>query len=40
MESQTLDYKQTRQDDLLKTLCAFANTAGGEIHLGKDDQGR
>lgn len=39
-ESQHLDFKQSWQDDHLKTLCAFANTEGGAIHLGKDDQGK
>ena len=39
-ESQKLDYKQSWQDDHLKTLCAFANTDGGTIHLGKDDNGQ
>ncbi|MEK6480916.1 ATP-binding protein [Catalinimonas sp. 4WD22] len=40
LESQHLDYKQSWQDEHLKTLCAFANAEGGEIHLGKDDQGK
>ena len=39
-ESQQLDYKQQWQDSHLATLCAFANTEGGAIHLGKDDQGQ
>ena len=39
-ESQHLDFKQSWQDDHLKTLCAFANSKGGAIHLGKDDQGQ
>ena len=38
-ESQHLDFKQSWQDSHLKTLAAFANTEGGMIHLGKDDQG-
>ena len=40
LESHNLDYKQSWQDDHLKTLCAFANTEGGTIQLGKDDQGQ
>ena len=39
-ESQHLDFKQSWQDDHLKTLCAFANSEGGAIHLGKDDRGQ
>ena len=39
-ESQQLDYKQQWQDSHLATLCAFANTEGGTIHLGKDDRGQ
>ena len=38
-ESQHLDFKQSWQDDHLKTLCAFSNTEGGTIQLGKDDEG-
>lgn len=39
-ESQQLDFKQSWQDDHLKTLCAFSNAEGGTIYLGKDDQGQ
>lgn len=38
-ESQHLDFKQRWQEDHLKTLRAFANSEGGAIHLGKDDDG-
>lgn len=41
-ESSTLEYKQElpARDDLLAVLCALANTAGGEVHIGVADDGR
>ncbi|MEQ9440950.1 MAG: ATP-binding protein [Cyclobacteriaceae bacterium] len=39
-ETHRLDFKQSWQDDHLKTLCAFSNTEGGTIQLGKNDEGQ
>ena len=34
MESETVEYKREYTDDIRKTVVAFANTSGGEIHIG------
>ncbi len=39
-ESQTVEFKLYWQDEYLKTLCAFANTDGGELLLGVSDDGK
>ena len=39
IENQTLEWKQTWHDDYMKWLCAFANTDGGTLEIGKDDKG-
>ncbi len=33
-ESQTVEFKQIWKDEHLKTICAFANSDGGEVYLG------
>ena len=38
-ESMTLDYKREYTDDIKKTIIAFANTNGGDILIGVDDDG-
>lgn len=38
-ESMTLDYKRQYTDDIKKTIIAFANTIGGDILIGVDDDG-
>jgi ATP-dependent DNA helicase RecG len=38
-ESQTLEFKQQWKDEYLKTICAFANSDGGSLLLGVDDDG-
>src|SRR3989338_2326165 len=40
VESQNIEFKSQWSDDALKTVCAFANTDGGTIFVGLDDQGR
>ncbi|MBI3592825.1 MAG: putative DNA binding domain-containing protein [Nitrospirae bacterium] len=40
VESQNIEFKSQWSDDALKTVCAFANTDGGTIFIGLDDQGR
>ena len=37
MESETVEYKREYTDDIRKTVVAFANTSGGEIHIGVED---
>ncbi|MDR1193692.1 MAG: ATP-binding protein [Peptococcaceae bacterium] len=39
MESQILEWKESWRDEYMKTICAFANTAGGAIEIGRDDKG-
>ena len=38
-ESQTVEFKQLWKDDYLKTICAFANSDGGSLYIGLDDNG-
>ncbi|RPI16021.1 MAG: transcriptional regulator [Ignavibacteriae bacterium] len=38
-ESQNEEFKSNWHDDYLKTICAFANTDGGKVFLGVDDNG-
>ena len=38
-ESQNIEFKQTWKDEYLKTICAFANTDGGKLYIGVDDDG-
>lgn len=38
-EGQTLELKNIWNDNACKTVCAFANTEGGKLYLGYDDNG-
>lgn len=38
-ESQNVEFKSNWRNDYLKTICAFANTEGGELIIGVDDNG-
>lgn len=38
-ESQVVEYKRKWRDDYLKELCAFANTQGGTLYIGVEDDG-
>jgi len=38
-ESQTVEYKQSWRNDCLKIISAFANSDGGKLIIGLDDQG-
>ena len=38
-ESQNIEWKQSWHDDYLKWVCGFANAFGGQIFIGKDDNG-
>ena len=39
-EQHNIEYKQSWHDDYLKTICAFANSQGGKLFIGKDDKGK
>lgn len=39
-ESQTIEFKQIWKNEYLKTICAFANTDGGNLYIGLDDNSR
>lgn len=36
-ESQNIEYKESWRDEYLKWICGFANTQGGRIYIGIDD---
>ncbi len=38
-ESQTVEFKEEWRDEYLKTVCAFANTDGGVLYIGVNDEG-
>lgn len=39
MESQKIEFKESWHDEYLEWICAFANTDGGTLFIGKDDRG-
>ncbi len=39
-ESQTVKYKQNWHNEYLKAVSAFANSSGGVLYIGLDDQGK
>jgi ATP-dependent DNA helicase RecG len=39
MENQNLEWKQSWNDDFLKTLCGFANAGGGVMEIGRQNDG-
>lgn len=38
-ESQTIEWKETWRDDYLRWVCGFANSNGGVLVIGRNDQG-
>jgi len=40
MENQDFDWKREWKDDILEDICAFANTDGGSLYVGKDNKGQ
>jgi ATP-dependent DNA helicase RecG len=38
-ESESIEFKQMWKDEYLKTICAFANSEGGSLFIGVDDDG-
>ena len=39
-ENQTTEFKLKMNENCLKTCCAFANTEGGKLYIGYDDDGK
>ena len=39
-EKQNIEWKQSWRDEYLQWICAFANTEGGTLIIGKDDKGQ
>ena len=39
MESQSVEYKRQWREEFLKEICAFANSQGGTLYVGIDDNG-
>ena len=39
IESDKVEFKQEWKDDFLRVVCAFANSDGGILYIGKDDKG-
>ncbi len=39
IENQNLEFKREWKDDFLRILCAFANTSGGVLKVGLNDDG-
>jgi ATP-dependent DNA helicase RecG len=40
MEHSELEFKSVWTDDILKVICAFANTSGGTLEIGKNNAGK
>ena len=40
LESQTVEFKQVWKDEYLRTICAFANSEGGVLYIGLDDNSK
>ncbi len=39
-ESQRIEWKKEWRDEWIKWVCGFANSEGGKLFIGKDDEGR
>jgi ATP-dependent DNA helicase RecG len=39
-EQQNIEYKSSWHDDYLDWICGFANSQGGKIYIGKNDNGK
>ena len=39
-EQHNIEYKQSWHEDHLKTICAYANSQGGKLYIGKNDKGK
>ena len=38
-ENQHIEWKESRRDEYLKWICAFANAQGGVLEIGRDNRG-
>ncbi len=38
-ENQNIEYKESWRDEFLKTICGFANSQGGKLYIGINDNG-
>ena len=38
-EHQSIEWKESWQDEYLKWICGYANAYGGTIYIGTDDNG-
>lgn len=38
-EKQNIEWKESWRDEYLKWVCGFANSKGGKIYIGRDDEG-
>jgi len=39
-ENQNREYKRSWNENCLKTICGFANSSGGKLYIGVDDEGK
>jgi ATP-dependent DNA helicase RecG len=39
LENRNTEWKESWHDEHMKTLCAFANTSGGTLEIGRNDKG-
>lgn len=39
-ENQNIEHKESWRDEFLKTICAFSNTDGGTLYIGRNDSGK
>lgn len=39
-EHQSIEWKESWQDEYLKWICGYANACGGTIYIGTDDNGK
>ena len=38
-ENQSVEWKESWQDEYLKWICGYANASGGTMYIGMDDNG-
>lgn len=40
IENQNIEFKEVWKDEWLKWICGFANTSGGMLYIGANDEGK